>query len=62
MKTIDQDYDEKIRVVLERRLNRPAKPNEILNADTDTDLVSETMWEILKEQNERISLLESKSK
>jgi hypothetical protein len=33
--TIDNNYDLKLKTNLERRLNRPAKPSELINSDND---------------------------
>jgi hypothetical protein len=62
MTTLDQNYDKKIRENLEKRLNRPAKEDEIINSDKDSDLVGETLWQILIEMEKRIEVLEKKSK
>ena len=58
--TIDNNYDLKLKTNLERRLNRPAKPSELINSDNDSDLVIETLWQIIVELEERIKNLEVK--
>ena len=59
---IQKDYDKKLKKTLEAKLNRPAKSNEIINADNDADLVNETLWQIIVQLEERISALEKKPK
>jgi len=58
IKTIDTNYDDKLEVILEKRLKRKATISELTNADNDSDIVNETMWQIMKEQEARIISLE----
>lgn len=55
---IEKTYDLKLKTNLEKRLNRSAFPNEIINADKDSDLVNETLWQIIVEMEQRIISLE----
>jgi len=59
---ISKDYDEKLKKELEKHLNRPAKENEIINADKDADLVNEALWQIIVQLEGRITELEKKPK
>lgn len=60
METIDTKYDIISKTELEKQLKRPATPAEIINSDNDTNLVTETLWQLIKELEERISILEAK--
>lgn len=59
---ISKDYDAKLKKTLEGKLNRPAKPHEIINADNDSDLVNTTLWELIVALEARVTLLEKKPK
>ena len=58
MDTLDKNYDDKLKINLEARLKRPALPHEIINADNDSDLVTETLWQLLVELTARVEILE----
>ena len=57
---IDKEFDTIIQVELKKRLKRDPLPSEIINADNDSDLVNETMWQLLLKLNDRINVLEKK--
>lgn len=57
---IDTDYDAKLKANLEAKLRRPAKAHELVNADNDSDIVSETLWQIICELSARVAALEKK--
>lgn len=57
---ISKTYDTIIASELEKRLNRKPSKGELINADTDADLVNETLWQLVVQLNERISTLENK--
>ena len=59
-KNIRQRYDEIIRSELRKRLKREPTPNELANSDTDSDLVNETMWQLIEDLSERVERLERK--
>lgn len=59
-KTIDEKYDDISKAQLEKSLGRNAKISELKNADTDSNLVTECLWQLIKEQESRIKILESK--
>ena len=58
--SIDKNYDSKLKINLEARLNRPATPSEIINSDRDADLVNETLWQLIVELEQRILILEQR--
>ena len=58
---IDELYDTKLKTVLETRLKRAASAQEVINADTDSDLVTETLWQLLVALDERVKILEENS-
>lgn len=63
IKDIDAQYDEISKTELEKRLKRPATRAEVANADTDSDLVNEVFWQLIKEINgelKRISAIVDK--
>lgn len=57
---IDQKYDNISKIELEKMLKRPAKENELASADSDANLVNECLWQLVKELDERVKLLEKK--
>lgn len=59
-KTLDQKYDDLSKVELQKRLKREPFDSEIINAEYDNDLVSEVLWQLIKDLEARIKLLESK--
>lgn len=59
---IDKQYDAILKTELENRLKRPAKPDEVINADKDSDLVNETLWQLVKDLATRVTILEEKAK
>lgn len=58
---INDDYDAKLVATLQKRLNREPKDNEKINADFDSDLVNEILWQLIVKLNERVSILEKKN-
>lgn len=56
--TLDQDYDAILKTQLELRLKRPALSSELTNADNDSDLVTETLWQLVVSLEKRIAALE----
>lgn len=60
-KTIDEKYDEKNATELGRILKREPTPAEIANSDNDTNLVTEVMWQLMKDMSDEIELLKNKS-
>lgn len=60
METIDEKFDNKMKVELVKLLKRPLKEGELINADMDSNLVNEILWQLVKELDERVKLLESK--
>ena len=59
MKTLDEQYDDISKTELEKGLGRPALPHEIKNADTDANLVTECLWQLVKDLEKRIKNLEN---
>ena len=59
---INKDYNEKLKKELEKHLNRPAKEHEITNADSDSNLSLEALWQIIVQLEGRITELEKKPK
>ena len=59
-KTVDTLYDEKNREELARRLKREPTLNELKNSENDSDLVTEVMWQVIKDLSERVVNLEAK--
>lgn len=55
---IEKEYDTRLKNSLEKRLKRPATTDELVNADNDSDLVTETLWQMLCEMEKRIAALE----
>jgi len=47
---------------LEKRLKRKPSKTEIANSDTDSDLINEVFWQIIKEFDARIGALEKTRK
>ncbi len=46
-KEANDKYDVVFLEQLKLRLKRDPKPNEIINADNDSDLVNETLWQLV---------------
>lgn len=59
-KTIDTKYDELNVNELQKRLKRIPTPSEVTNSNNDSDLVTEIMWQLIKELEARIKILEKK--
>lgn len=59
-KQANTDFDTIIQTELKKRLNRAPKSNEAANADTDSDLVNETLWQMIAGLYDRIEALEKK--
>lgn len=57
---INKDYDDRLKNNLALRLNRDAMPHEVINADFDSDLVNQTLWELILSLHARVLALESK--
>mgnify|MGYP001577116496 CR=1 FL=1 len=57
---MDKEYDIILEKELEKKLNRKPSSSEIINADTDSNLVNECLWKIMLELEKRINLLEKK--
>ena len=55
---IDQKYDTIAIPELEKRLNRQPTDSEIINSDKDSDLVTETLWQLIKDLEARVKILE----
>lgn len=53
--TIDQKYDQLLAANLKQRLKRNPLPHELANADYDADLVNETLWQLIRHLDERLS-------
>ena len=58
--TIDQQYDDILKTQLARRLNRAPTRSEIVNGDNDSDLVNETLWELICQLSADIALIKQK--
>ena len=58
--TIEKTYDNKLKTNLEKRLNRLASNDELINADKDSDLVNEVLWELIVDLEQRIINIEKK--
>ena len=58
--TLNQNYDIKLKTNLEKRLNRLASNDELINADKDSDLVNEVLWELIVDLEQRIINIEKK--
>lgn len=61
MENLDRKYDELNVLELTRRLKRPPSTSEVINSDNDSDLVSEVMWQLLKDLDNRLTTLEKNS-
>ncbi len=59
---INQQFDSKLKTELEKRLKRQAKPNELINADNDGDLVNEVFWQLIVDLADRVEKLEESIK
>lgn len=57
---LDTKFDNIIKEELEKRLKRPALPHELINSDTDSDLVNEVLWQLVKDLEARVRILEKK--
>mgnify|MGYP001605191668 CR=1 FL=1 len=57
---MDKEYDIILEKELEKKLNRKPSSSEIINADTDSNLVNECLWQLIKELDARVKLLEKK--
>lgn len=57
---IDKDYDDRLLNNLTKRLNRAPLAHEIINGDNDSDLVNQTLWELILSLHARVLALESK--
>ena len=62
MDNIDKKFDQILATELEKRLNRKPKVNELINADFDSDLVNECLWQLVKELTDRVDKLENNIK
>ena len=60
MKTANDRYNEIFDAELERRLKRPATVAERTNADNDSDLVNEVLWQMIDELYTAVSLIKDK--
>lgn len=58
---ISQAFDQLLRTELAKRLGREPLPNEVVNADNDSDLVNEILWELVFNLNDRVTKLEQKT-
>lgn len=54
----DTHFDTLLKVELEKRLNRKAHANELVNSDNDSDLVNEVLWQLVKDLIKRVTKLE----
>lgn len=59
---ISEKFDSVLKIELEKKLKRPASVGEITNADNDSDLVNETLWQLVVELDKRVSTLEESNK
>lgn len=57
---ITKDYDDRLKNNLTLRLRRAALSHEEINADNDSDLVNQTLWELILTLHARVLALESK--
>lgn len=55
-KTAEKKFDDTIKLELEKRLKREPLDHELKNADTDSDLVNEVLWQMV---NDLYNMLES---
>lgn len=55
---MDELYNTILRSELEKRLKRPATDSEFINADFDSDLVNECLWQLLNQLNDKVTLLQ----
>ena len=56
--SIDTKYDGIHRTELQKRLNRVPLASEIINADNDSDLVNEALWQLVTDLDARLTVLE----
>lgn len=56
-KSIDNKYDELLLSSLEKQIGRKASPSEIINADSDANLVLECMWQLIVDLDLQVKLL-----
>lgn len=56
--SIDTKYDGILRTELQKRLNRVPLASEIINADNDSDLVNEALWQLVTDLDARLTVLE----
>ena len=54
----DQDYNQKLKAKLDDFLKRPATLNDQINAENDTDLTLQVIWEMFVELETRVAVLE----
>lgn len=59
---IDTLYDTTLKSELKNRLKRQPLASELVNADNDSDLVNEVMWQIISNLNDRLTALEPPQK
>lgn len=59
---IDKIYNDTLKAELTKRLGRKPLANEMVNADNDSDLVNEVLWQLVCNLQNRIAALEVKNK
>ena len=61
--TVDTNtqFDTILAAELSKRLKRTPSHSERINADTDSDLVNETLWQIILKLSDRVTALEANS-
>lgn len=56
---IDEKYKDRVKVMLENKLKRPAHPNEIINALTDANLAAELLLDLHEENAAKVEKLQT---
>lgn len=51
-------FDDILKIELKKRLKREPTNSEIINGDTDADLVSEIMWQLIEDLDKRLDTVE----
>lgn len=59
---LDKDYDTRKSATLTSRMNRDPKPSELVNAEYDSDLTTEILWQMFCAAIVRIAALEASMK
>lgn len=58
---VNHDYDVISHSVLTARLKRSPTKDEVTNSDNDSDLVNETLWQLICKLTARVAVLEKQA-